>query len=386
MRQSSQNFLQNLTQSFQSIYTVALGASPFQLGLLNSLGGIAGALVSVPTGRFADRHGIKKTLLLGTPLMALGALLFALAQDWIILIPAVIISTLALRIVMTACPMVCGRCLANEERARGMQLCDTLSAVPRLVAPVLSMFLITVFGGLSAQGIRPLYMLQFVGLLIITVIVFWLFTDPRRTPQASERSTSFFSDMREVMGSNVMVKRWIIYICVATIPMYINTIFVPLYAAEVKHADQYVISGMAAASTLLPLILSIPVGWLADSIGRKKVIYLGTPLYCLSLVLLIYAPDSGTLLLSGIFQGVFMLIAVTQAAMTAELVPSHLLGRWLGLLGLFRGLISVITPGVGGILWVTVNPESLFLLIILTQVIKVVMLHPIPETLSKRGR
>jgi MFS family permease len=248
------------------------------------------------------------------------------------------------------------------------------------------MFLITVFGGLSAQGIRPLYMLQFVGLLIITVIVFWLFTDPRRTPQASERSTSFFSDMREVMGSNVMVKRWIIYICVATIPMYINTIFVPLYAAEVKHADQYVISGMAAASTLLPLILSIPVGWLADSIGRKKVIYLGTPLYCLSLVLLIYAPDSGTLLLSGIFQGVFMLIAVTQAAMTAELVPSHLLGRWLGLLGLFRGLISVITPGVGGILWVTVNPESLFLLIILTQVIKVVMLHPIPETLSKRGR
>jgi MFS family permease len=386
VRQSSQNFLQNLTQSFQSIYTVALGASPFQLGLLNSLGGIAGALVSVPTGRFADRHGIKKTLLLGTPLMALGALLFALAQDWIILIPAIIISTLALRIIMTTCPMVCGRCLANEERARGMQLCDTLSAVPRLVAPVLSMFLITAFGGLSAQGIRPLYMLQFVGLLIITVIVFWLFTDPRRTPQASERSTSFFSDMREVMGSNVMVKRWIIYICVATIPMYINTIFVPLYAAEVKHADQYVISGMAAASTLLPLILSIPVGWLADSIGRKKVIYLGTPLYCLSLVLLIYAPDSGTLLLSGIFQGVFMLIAVTQAAMTAELVPSHLLGRWLGLLGLFRGLISVITPGVGGILWVTVNPESLFLLIILTQVIKVVMLHPIPETLSKRGR
>ena len=142
IRQSFQNYLLNLTQSYQSIFTVALGASPFQLGLLNSLGGIAGALVSVPTGRFADRHGIKKTLLIGTPLMALGALLFALSQDWMILIPAVIISTLALRIVMTACPMVCGSCLANEERARGMQLCDTLSAVPRLVAPILSMFLI----------------------------------------------------------------------------------------------------------------------------------------------------------------------------------------------------------------------------------------------------
>jgi MFS family permease len=246
------------------------------------------------------------------------------------------------------------------------------------------MFLITAFGGLTAQGIRPLYLLQFSGLTIITVVVFWFFTDPRQTPKSSERSTSFLSDIHEVIESNVMVKRWIIYICLSTIPMYVNTTFVPLYAAEVKNADQYIISGMAAAATLLPLILSIPVGWLADNIGRKKVIYLGTPLYCLSLLLLIYASDPATLLLSGIFQGVFMLTAVTQGAMTAELVPSHLLGRWLGLLGLFRGVISVITPGVGGILWVTLNPESLFILILVTQVIKLVLLQPIPETLSKR--
>lgn len=315
--------------------------------------------------------------------MALGALLFTLAQEWIILIPAIIISTLALRIVMTACPMVCGRCLANQERARGMQLCDTLSAVPRLVAPILSMFLITAFGGLTANGIRPLYVLQCVGLTILTVLVFLFFTNPRQTPASPKRSTSFLSDIHEVIESNVIVKRWIFFICLSTIPMYVNNTFVPLYAAEVKNADQYIISGMASAATVLPLILSIPVGWLADSIGRKKVIYLGTPLYCLSLLLLIYASEPVTLLLSGIFQGVFMLTAVTQAAMTAELVPSHLLGRWLGLLGLFRGVISVITPGVGGILWEVLNPEALFVLILVTQVLKLVVLQPISETLSK---
>ncbi|MCW4041080.1 MAG: hypothetical protein NWE83_10065 [Candidatus Bathyarchaeota archaeon] len=79
-----------------------------------------------------------------------------------------------------------------------------------------------------------------------------------------------------------------------------------------------------------------------------------------------------------------MLIAVTQVAMTAELVPSHLLGRWLGLLGLFRGLISVITPGIGSLLWVTLNTEFLFILILLTQVMKIVGLQAIPETLSKK--
>lgn len=318
--------------------------------------------------------------------MAIGALLFALATNWIILIPAIVISTLALRIVMTACPMVCGKCLANEERARGMQLCDTLSAVPRLIAPMISMFLITALGGLTAQSIRPLYIIQCIGLVAISLVVFKKFTDPQRNQDSVHQGASYASDIQEVLQKGIMVKRWIIYICLSTIPMYVNTIFVPLYAAEVKHADQFIISGMAMTATLLPLILSIPIGWLADSIGRKKVIYLGTPLYCLSFILLIYASDSITLLLSGVFQGVFMLIAVTQAVMTAELVPTPLLGRWHGLLGLFRGLISVIIPVLGGLLWVTLSPESIFLVMILTQFLKILILLPVPETLKRINR
>ena len=166
--------------------------------------------------------------------------------------------------------------------------------------------------------------------------------------------------------------------------MYISSIYVPLYAAEVKAADQFLISGMATASIILPLTLSMPIGWLADRIGRKKVIYLGTPFYCLSFILLIYAPDSTTLLLASVLQGVFMLIAVTQGAMTAELVPTQLLGRWYGLLGLFRGIISVIAPIIGGAFWVMFTPESIFLFLILTQILRLVLLLPVPETLGKK--
>ncbi len=358
-----------------------MGATPFQLGVLNSLGGVAGAIISIPTGRFADQHGIKKTFLLGTPLLAVGALLFALAQDWIILVPAIIISTLALRIVMTTCPMVCGSCLSNEERARGMQLCDTLSAVPRLFAPMVSMILITAFGGLNEHGIRPLYSIQSIGFIIIALVVYKVFTNPHRSQDAVKRQTSFISDIQQVLKQGTVAKRWIIVICLSAIPMYISSIYVPLYAAEVKAADQFLISGMASASTFLPLVLAMPVGWLADRIGRKKVIYLGTPFYCLSFLLLIYAPNPTILLFSSVLQGVFMLIAVTQGAMTAELVPTQLLGRWYGLLGLFRGVISVITPILGGTLWVFLTPESVFLFVIVTQVLRILILLPVPETL-----
>jgi MFS family permease len=380
VRVSIQNFFLALTQQFESLYVVALGASPFQLGAVNSVGGLAAAAIAAPTGWLADRYGIRRILLLGTPLLALGALIFALAPNWMIILLAFLLARLALRMVMTVCPMVCGSCLKSEERATGMQLCDTLSAVPRLVAPVVGSMLVTWLGGINEQGIRPLYYLQALGLCLVFAIIARRFTDPAAR-RASNTASSLLGGMREVLTQGTMVKRWLLYISLSTIPMAISPVYLPLFAAELKHADQLVLGGMAAASMVAPLSLSIAIGRLADTFGRKKVIYLTTPLYCASLLLLIYASDSTMLLASGVFQGFFMLSAVTQGAMTAELVPTPLLGRWHGLLGLVRGVITVLAPVIGGALWGSISPESVFFFLIATQLLKFLILMTVPETL-----
>lgn len=382
-RQAAQNFLTSLTQSYQSIYTAALGATPVQLGLVNSVGGVAGSVISPITGWLADRHGVKRIFTLATPLMALGALVFAVARDWVMVLPAIIIATLALRMMMTACPMVCGSCLQNEERATGMQFCDTLSAVPRLVAPFLGAALITAFGGLNVAGIRPLYVLQVAGYLIILAVVLKRFTDPTRK-RGERRRANLLADMRGVLSQGSAVRRWVLYICVSTIPMYVSPVYLPLYAAEVKHADQYVISALALTATIVPLLLSLPTGRLADTLGRKRVIYLLTPLYCASFLLLIWAPNASILIASGVFQGFFTLAGVTQAALAAELVPTTWLGRWYGTLGLFRGLVSVVTPSIGGLIWNLVGPDYVFVFLALTQALKMLVLTTIPETLQRK--
>ena len=382
LRVSTQNFFLSLTQQFQSLYIVALGATPFQLGIVNSVGGLAGAAIATPIGWLADRHGIRRILLLGTPLMALGALIFALAPNWMTIIPAILITTLALRMVMTVCPMVCGRYLKSEERATGMQLCDTLSAVPRLIAPVIGSIMVTEFGGINEKGIRPLYYLQVIGLCLILGFVSRQFTDPyERRP--SKATSSLVDGIREVLTQGTMVNRWILYISLSTIPMCISPVYLPLFVTEIKHADQFVLGGIATASMVAPLSLSIAIGRLADTIGRKKVIYMTTPIYCLSLLLLVYAPDSTMLLASGFLQGFFMLSAVTQGAMAAELVPTHLLGRWYGLLGLFRGLVSVLAPTIGGVIWSSIGPAYVFFFLISTQFLKMLILTTIPETLQR---
>lgn len=381
LRVASQNFLRMDIQPFQSIYIVALGATAFQLGIVNSVGGLAGAAIAIPAGWFADRYGTKRMFLAATLLMALGALLFALAPDWMMIIPAILVSTFALRMSMTVCPVICGSCLEDRERATGMQLCDTLSAVPLSISPVIYTMMVTEFGGMNENGIRPLYYLQVVGFCVILVFILKQFKEPRKR-RISQTSSSFVDGVREVFTKGTMARRWILFICLSTMPIFMGTMaYVPLFAAEMKHANQFVLGGMATASAAVPLLLSIPVGRLADAIGRKKVIYVTAVIYCLSLLLLVYALDSTMLIASGALQGFFTLAGVTRGAMTAELVPTSLLGRWYGILGLFRGLVSILAPIIGGVIWSTIGPAHVLLFIILTQLFSMLLLWTIPETL-----
>ena len=380
-RASAGTFLNNLTKQFRSIYILRLGATPFQLGLVNSIGGIGGTVISPPIGWLADRHGIRKMFLLGTPLMALSSLLFAIAFDWRATIPAMFLTLLVTQLLATACPMVCGSYLKKEERATGKQLCDTLSAIPTLIAPIVAAVLITEFGGLNAEGIRPLYLLQAVGFLLVLAFTYKFYFDTLNK-QASLIPSNFVGDMGQVFKKGTTVKRWIVYIFLSSTTMYISMTYLPAFVTEIKYGNEFVVGGMTAASMVLPFLLALLLGRVADIFGRKRVLYITIPLYCISVLLLIYAQNTIMLLVSGVLQGFYLLSAVTQGAITAELVPVSLLGRWYGVLNLFRGLASITAPIIGGFVWTTIGPSYVFFFIILIETSKIIILWlTVPETL-----
>ncbi len=376
-----ENFSLSLTDQYQSIYITALGADPVKLGYVNSVGGVAGALTAVPVGWLADRFGIRRILLMALPLMALGSMIFALSKSWEITALAFLISALSLRMEMTVCPMICGNTLKDEERVTGMQLCDTLSALPRLIAPLVAAQIITFAGGLNARGIRPLYWLRSLGVSIGALIIYLHFTNPIE-PKGRTEQLNIFEALGRVFREGRMVKRWILLLVLSVLPFYLYPYF-PLYAKEVKNADQYVIAGMNTASTLIIVLLSLPTGNLADRFGRKRVIFSMMPLYCASLLLLIYAPTPKYLLLAGLLNGFNTLIAAIQGAITVEIIPRKLLGSWFGILGLIRGLVGVLTPLIGGYLWKVISPSAVFHLILLTQLVKVLILLSIPSTVTR---
>jgi MFS family permease len=121
---------------------------------------------------------------------------------------------------------------------------------------------------------------------------------------------------------------------------------------------------------------------LADKIGRKRVIYLLTPLWYISNLLLAFSTGPITLVLYAAFQAFYTISATATSAMTMELVPVEQQGKWSGLLGLFAGLLTIPAPIIGGLIWRELGPVYVFLIpIALDLALRVPLLSTVPETL-----
>lgn len=372
------NFSLGLITQYQSIFITGLGAGALELGYANSIGGIVSILVTLPVGWLADKYGIKKMLLIGMSIMVLSLVTFGLSTTWQFAIIGVAFYTISLSVTMVVCPMVCGKTLLNEERVTGMQLCDTTSGLPRLAAPIVAAFLITKYGGMTAEGIRPLYWLSAIGYFFALLFVYRFFQNPSFIVTTQD---TFLSGFSRVFKEGHKVKRWIIYQSLSVVPMYLS-FYIPLYANQVKGANTYIVGLLDSAYWFTVVFLAIPIGLLADKYGRKKMINIMTPLYCFGLFLLVYAKSTFILVLAGVFSGFYFLALVTEGAIGLELVPKELLGSWNALTTLGMGIIGTVAPMLGGLIWERAGPNYLLIFLALVFLSRLLILFTLPNTVS----
>jgi len=382
-RSAANGFLANLTAQYDSIYTVALGAGSVELGTVNSIGNGIGALISTPVGWLMDRYGIKRFYLLGMGLLAGAALVYALAPNWQAIIAATILLSMSMRLTGTGCSVICADSVHNADRATAQNLCVSFAAILSMIAPLIAAPLVTIFGGMTAEGIRPLYYIRFVGYGFILLFVAVQLHEPRRaTRTEAGTAPGFVGDFRQLFEGDRPLRRWIVISSLTWLPMAMTSPFLQLFAHQTKGADEYVLGGMATATVLARLLFGIPLGRLADKIGRKKVIYLLTPLWYASNLLLIASFNSVTLILAGALQTFYFISSGITGAMTLELVPVKQIGRWSGLLGLLQGLVTIPAPILGGLIWNELGPAYVFIIpLAIDLLLKIPLLTTIPETL-----
>ncbi len=382
-RTSVYRFFYQMEFPYRSIYVRALGATATQLGIVNSIGmGIAG-LVSPFTGWLIDRIGVKGIYLIGVGLLALSYVTYGMAQSWTIIIIAMILFWMGMTTSMHGCTVICGNSLSSEERVTGMACCETFAAgILGMLGPMLGALLVTTFGGVSVSGIRPLFFICLVG-AIATFFLLITQLSNRRWGTLGETRPNLFKDLSELFKQGHHLKRYLVISSIGTLEIGMVLPFIQVFANEVKGADEYILGAMVTGMALTPLLLGIPMGRLADKIGRKKVLYLTIPLVWVSFLMLIWAPNPGFLIASGVLHGFYHICMVATMAMGYELVPPDQMGRWMGTLRFFRMMLGAGTVYLAGVIWDNIGPQYVFLAVIgLDLFIRIPFLIGMPETLG----
>ena len=240
-RQGLQRFLYQLTFPYQSIFIVGLGATSVELGVVNNVGLAIGAVASPFTGWLIDRHGAKGVYLIGLALLALSPLVYAVASSWTIVIGGMVLYWLGMRVSGTACSVIGTSLLTNKDRATSMNLCSMFGSSMVMVSPMLGAILVTWFGGVNVDGIRPLFYISFVGGVLLLGFAAWRLSNAHA---ALPEVTNLFSGISEVFARGRYLKRWLVISAINWLPQSMILPFTQLFAHEVKGAQQYVLGGM----------------------------------------------------------------------------------------------------------------------------------------------
>jgi MFS family permease len=385
VRGTVSSFLMRLVQNFNNLYIVELGATPLQLGMVRAVGSAASAAISIPAGWLSDLYSLKKIMAVGLIIQVLSVAFYAFARDWIWIIVAMVFAMLTMTLVYRTESVFIANSLTDYNRAVGYGMRTTIIQSFGVFAPTIGGILVYFFGGISVEGIRPLYFIRLLGLISVSIYVILKLTDI--TIRSKSTARDFFGDYKEMFRARSNLKRFAFIQSLGSITYGMSMPFIFVYVADFKGAGPLIIGYMGTCQVIVSMLLAIPMGSLGDSRGRKFVIYLARPFFWGSYILLIFTPKnvSWLLLLAWSLRGVEM-AHMSFTTMSMEMVPQEYRGRWVGFNSLFQNLIRVPASILGGYLYEEVNPVFVFIIPVLVDaLVRLPILFTIPDTLKKKS-
>jgi MFS family permease len=201
----------------------------------------------------------------------------------------------------------------------------------------------------------------------------------------SDTRPHLYRDLYQVLNGGRHLKRWLVIASINQLPLGMIFPLALVFAHQIKGADEYVLGAIVMGSALTSILFGIPLGRLADKLGRKKALYLTAPLFWASILILVWAPNPLFLIAAGILQGFYYIGGPISGAMERELVPAEQMGRWLGIARFFKLLVSACLTFVSGFVWDRIGPEYVFLTFVsLDLLMRMPLLISMPETLALR--
>jgi MFS family permease len=325
------SFSTSIVYPFFSLYILALGGTPAQVGLINSLGIIAGMFLYPVGGYIADKMGRVKLVGFSTYAYAICHIPFIFAKDWRALAAGQFFSHIFL-FYSPALNALQADSLPPGVRGRGFA---TMMAIPssiRIIAPYIGGWVITAYGGDDAaliQAIRLCWGVAFLtGLLVATIRLKYL---KETIPEVKESYRSIFESIRWMDSS---LRSIVIIEVVSALFVAMSAPFWVVYAKQVVGLSVYQWGVILPIAGLLGIILAFPLGSLVDRWGPRRMILIAMAMAPPSIFLYLY---------SGGFYGVLAILCVMTiingmmmpafSTLIANMIPRSRRGRLYSLLG-----------------------------------------------------
>jgi len=336
----------SLYTPFRSPYIRELGATPFIIGLMDSVSSAILAFIRIPGAFIADKYGRRKVIVIFTFGAALSYGFYILAWDWRLILVAMMVSSLS-HIYQPALEAIEADSLPSDKRGFGYTLIWLLPGIPAFFGPIIAGYLVDKQGMLS--GMRLVYGIVFVVSLGIASIR-WLFL--KETIEVDEQlgSRELVSSMRESVGS--LVDAWKLVsrdVKIVTMVYLLMSFEYPIFATyySLFAFDKVGITGLewgiiTTIGTVAMMIAGLLSGKLIDSIGRKKVLLIGYLISTPTLIAFTMITGYRQMLIANIlFQVATVFFFPALNALRADLIPQEMRGRILGLMGTIRSFALV---------------------------------------------
>ncbi|MCW4013986.1 MAG: MFS transporter [Candidatus Bathyarchaeota archaeon] len=339
-------FTNSLYSPFRSLYIRELGATPFIIGIMDSVGSAILAFIRIPGAFIADKYGRRKVIVIFTFGAALSYGFYLLAWDWRLILVAMIVSSLS-HIYQPALEAIEADSLPSDKRGFGYTLIWLLPGIPAFFGPIIAGYLVEKQGMLS--GMRFVYGIVFVVSMGIASIR-WLFLKETIEIDDQLGSKELVSSMRESFGSIVEAWKGVGRdVKVVTLVYLLMSFEYPLFATyySLFAFDKVGVTGLewgviTTVGTVAMMLAGFPSGKLIDSISRKKAMLIGYLISTPTLIAFTMITGYRQMMIANIlFQVATVFFFPSLNALRADLIPQEMRGRILGLMGTIRSFALV---------------------------------------------
>jgi len=353
------NFAAQTFQPFTSLYLMSLGADVAQVGLAFAFLSFAIAIVTLPGGMIADRFGRKMLIVVGNFTGFLCYFLLLLIGPWQLAVIVLFIQSLMSTFYQPAYTAIIAESVPDEERGNAFGTFFFIVSIGFFVGPMIGGYLYS-FAGFSTI----LYGAGFLGVSGSLIRLVWIretLTAKRRKAVEAvriERSWSGLPHFGRDLKFLTVVSSMVGFVYGVMFP------YVPVYATEILKISKFELGVMFSVSSFAQFMISLPAGKIIRKVGTRKLMTLA--IICSSALIIpwIYSPSILFAICIYTITGVFtQLFTIANQTLTSNLTSIRTRASAIGVITTVSGLVGAVSPYLGSLIWIRINPQSVFLLV-----------------------